>query len=75
MQVYTGKSLGQAPEKNQDTRMVLDMAEELHGHDITCDNFFSHHTPCKVVQTKGCNYLLVGYSGKNAVHICYIAVS
>ncbi len=43
MQVYTGKSPGQAPEKNQDTRVVLDMAEGLHGHDITCDLFFTSY--------------------------------
>ncbi len=55
MQVYTGKSPGQAPEKNQGMRVVLDMAEGLHGHYIICDLFFSHHTPCKVVQTKGWN--------------------
>ncbi len=43
MQVYIGKSPGQAPEKNQDTRVVLDMAEGLHGHDITCDIFFTSY--------------------------------
>ncbi|XP_038128076.1 piggyBac transposable element-derived protein 4-like [Cyprinodon tularosa] len=43
MQVYTGKSRGEAPEKNQGTRVVLDMAEGLHGHNITCDNFFTSY--------------------------------
>lgn len=43
MQVYTGKSPGQAPEKNQGMRVVLDMAEGLNGHNITCDNFFTSY--------------------------------
>ncbi len=43
MQVYTSKSSGEAPEKNQGTRVVLDMAEGLHGHNITCDNFFTSY--------------------------------
>ena len=41
MQVYTGKSPGEAPEKNQGMRVVLDMAKGLNGHNITCDNFFT----------------------------------
>ena len=40
MQVYTGKSPGEAPEKNQGMRVVLDMAKGLNGRNITCDNFF-----------------------------------
>ena len=43
MQVYTGKSPGEAPEKNQGMRVVLDMAEGLNGHNITCDNFFTSY--------------------------------
>ena len=39
MQVYTSKSPGEALEKNQGMRVVLDMAEGLNGHNITCDNF------------------------------------
>ena len=35
-----GKSPGEAPEKNQGTRVVPDMAEGLHGHNITHDSFF-----------------------------------
>ncbi len=70
MQVYTAKSPGQAPGKNQDMRVVLDMAEGLHANDITCDHFFSHHTPCKVVQTKGWNVPSGGLPiGENAGHI------
>ena len=40
MQVYTGKSRGGAPKKKHGKRVVLDKAEELSGHNITCDNFF-----------------------------------
>ncbi|XP_051982284.1 piggyBac transposable element-derived protein 4-like [Xyrauchen texanus] len=43
MQVYTGKSPGEAPEKNQGMRVVLDMAEGLNGHNITCNNFFTSY--------------------------------
>lgn len=41
--MYTGKSPGEAPEKNQGMRVVLDMAEGLNGHNITCDNFFTSY--------------------------------
>ncbi len=53
--MYTGKSHGEAPEKNQGMRVVLDMAEGLNGLNITCDIFCSHHTACKVMETKGWN--------------------
>ena len=43
MQVYTGKAVGGAPEKNQGSRVVLDMAHGLRGHNITCDNFFTNY--------------------------------
>ncbi|XP_036006053.1 piggyBac transposable element-derived protein 4-like [Fundulus heteroclitus] len=43
MQVYTGKPVGGAPEKNQGTRVVLDMAQGLRGQNITCDNFFTNY--------------------------------
>ncbi|XP_062409077.1 piggyBac transposable element-derived protein 4-like [Sardina pilchardus] len=43
MQVYTGKSQGGAPEKNQGKRVVLDMAKGLSGHNIACDNFFKSY--------------------------------
>nr|XP_023697146.1 piggyBac transposable element-derived protein 4-like [Paramormyrops kingsleyae] len=43
LQVYTGKRNGGAPEKNQGMRVVLDMAQGLSGHNITCDNFFTSH--------------------------------
>lgn len=41
--MYTGKSPGEAPEKNQGMRVVLDMAEGLSGHNITGDNFFTSY--------------------------------
>ncbi|XP_060786554.1 piggyBac transposable element-derived protein 3-like [Neoarius graeffei] len=43
MQVYTGKPVGGAPEKNQGARVVPDMAQGLRGHNITCDNFFTSY--------------------------------
>ena len=43
LQVYTGKRHGGAPEKNQGMRVVLDLAQGLSGHNITCDNFFTSH--------------------------------
>ncbi|XP_076608401.1 LOW QUALITY PROTEIN: uncharacterized protein LOC143333911 [Chaetodon auriga] len=41
--VYTGKPVGGAPEKNQGKRVVLDKAQGLRGHNITCDNFFTSY--------------------------------
>ncbi|XP_034390351.1 piggyBac transposable element-derived protein 4-like [Cyclopterus lumpus] len=43
LQVYTGKADGGRPEKNQGMRVVLDMAQGLSGHNITCDNFFTSY--------------------------------
>nr|XP_054600172.1 piggyBac transposable element-derived protein 4-like [Nothobranchius furzeri] len=43
MQVYTGKLPGEASEKNQGMRVVLQMSEGLQGHNITCDNFFTSY--------------------------------
>lgn len=43
MQVYTGKPVGGAPERNQGTRVMLDMAQGLRGHNITCDNVFTKY--------------------------------
>lgn len=40
-QVYTGKCPGEAPEKNQGMRVVLDLTHELRGQNVTCDNFFT----------------------------------
>ncbi|XP_033943723.1 piggyBac transposable element-derived protein 4-like [Pseudochaenichthys georgianus] len=45
LQVYTGKPVGGAPERNQGMRVVLDMAQGLRGHNITCDNFFTSYDP------------------------------
>lgn len=41
LQVYTGKAAGNPAEVNQGMRVVLEMAEGLQGHIITCDNFFT----------------------------------
>ncbi|KAM9770316.1 DNA polymerase delta subunit 4 isoform 1-T1 [Menidia menidia] len=43
LQVYTGKPNGGASDKNQGMRVVLDMSQELSGHNIACDNFFTSH--------------------------------
>lgn len=43
LQVYTGKPVGGAPERNQGMRVMLDMAQGLRGHNITCDNFFTSY--------------------------------
>ena len=43
LQVYTGKPVGGAPEKNQGMRVVQELTEGLSGHNITCDNFFTSH--------------------------------
>lgn len=43
MQVYIGKQVGGAPEKNQGTRVVLDMVQGFRGHNITCENFFTNY--------------------------------
>ncbi|XP_041811933.1 piggyBac transposable element-derived protein 4-like [Chelmon rostratus] len=43
MQIYTGKPEGGAAERNQGTRVVLEMSQGLSGHNITCDNFFTSY--------------------------------
>ncbi|KAL7399436.1 hypothetical protein ABVT39_024263 [Epinephelus coioides] len=43
MQVYTGKPQGGRPEKNQGTRVVLDLTRGLSGRNVTCDNFFTSY--------------------------------
>ncbi|KAJ8386982.1 hypothetical protein AAFF_G00161590 [Aldrovandia affinis] len=43
LQVYTGKPIGGAAERNQGMRVVLDMAQALRGHNITCDNFLTSY--------------------------------
>ena len=35
MQVYTGKPTSEGPEKNQGMRVVLDVTDELRGHNVT----------------------------------------
>ncbi|XP_029580542.1 piggyBac transposable element-derived protein 4-like, partial [Salmo trutta] len=47
MQVYTGKLTSGGLEKNQGTRVVLDVTDGLRGHNVTCDNFF---TSCELSQ-------------------------
>lgn len=42
-QVYTGKEKSAAPEKNQGTRVVLDLTKDLKGHNVTIDNFFTSY--------------------------------
>lgn len=42
-QIYTGNPEGGAVERNQGTRVVLNMTQGLSGHNITCDHF-SHYT-------------------------------
>ena len=44
MQVYIRKDDGSAPETNQDTRIVLDLAEDIDNscQNFTCDNFFTN---------------------------------
>ncbi|XP_053171655.1 piggyBac transposable element-derived protein 4-like [Scomber japonicus] len=43
MQVYTGKPIGGAVERNQGMRVVLDVTEGLRGRNVTCDNFFTSY--------------------------------
>ena len=65
MQVYTGKDAGSSLETNQDTRVVLDLVEDIEksGRNITCDNFFTNLTFArKLLQKK---LTLVGAMRKN----------
>ncbi|KAI5624538.1 dual specificity protein phosphatase 26 isoform X1, partial [Silurus asotus] len=39
-QIFTGKLDVGAPEKNWGTRLVLEIAHGLKGHNISCDDFF-----------------------------------
>jgi len=43
MQVYTGRPVGEAPERNQGKRVMLNMVQGLRGHIITCDNSFTSY--------------------------------
>lgn len=43
LQIYTGKQTGEASEKNQGQRVVLDLVKDLKGRNITCDNFFTNY--------------------------------
>uniref|UniRef100_A0A3Q3J2G5 PiggyBac transposable element-derived protein domain-containing protein n=1 Tax=Monopterus albus TaxID=43700 RepID=A0A3Q3J2G5_MONAL len=43
LQVYTGKLEGGVSERNQGMRVVLDLSQNLKGHNITCDNFFTSY--------------------------------
>lgn len=43
MQVYTGQPIGGAPVKNTGMWVVLNMAEVLRGHNLTCDNLFTSY--------------------------------
>uniref|UniRef100_A0A3Q3KRH5 PiggyBac transposable element-derived protein domain-containing protein n=1 Tax=Monopterus albus TaxID=43700 RepID=A0A3Q3KRH5_MONAL len=43
LQVYTGQPGGGVPERNQAMRVVLDLSQDLEGHNITCDNFFTSY--------------------------------
>jgi len=44
IQVYTGKDIGQAPEKKQGLRVVLDLCTAaLRGRNVTVDNFFASY--------------------------------
>ena len=42
--MYIRKDAGSAPETNQDSRIVLDLAEDIDNscRNITCDNFFTN---------------------------------
>lgn len=39
-----GSQMEEPLREKQGTRVVLDMPQGLSGHNITCDNFFLHHT-------------------------------
>ena len=41
LQVYTGKSATIQREKNQGMRVVLELTNDLEGHTVTTDNFFT----------------------------------
>ncbi|CAK6976223.1 piggyBac transposable element-derived protein 4-like [Scomber scombrus] len=43
MQVYTGKPIGGAVERNQGMRVVLDVTKGLTGRNVTCDNLFTSY--------------------------------
>ena len=65
MQVYTGKNAGSSRETNQDTRVVLDLLEDIGktGRIITCGNFFTNLLLArKLLQKK---LTLVGTMRKN----------
>ena len=69
MQVYTGKDAGSSRETNQDTRVVLDLVENIEktGRNITYDNFFTNPTLArKLFQTK---LTLVGTMRKNKLEL------
>ena len=65
MQVYIRKDAGSAPKTNQDTKVVLDWAEDIDNsfQNITCDNFFSNLLLVQKVLHK--NLTLIGTMRKS----------
>ena len=43
MQVYTGKPSGGGPERRESLRVVLNVTEGLHGHNVMCHNYFTSY--------------------------------
>ncbi|XP_027132677.1 piggyBac transposable element-derived protein 4, partial [Larimichthys crocea] len=58
MQVYTGRKPRGGSEKNQATRVVLDVTEGLTGRSITCDNFFTSYELAQRLLLENNNTLL-----------------
>ena len=65
MQVYIRKDAGSAPETNQETRIVLDLAEDIDNssRNFTCDNFFTNLSLVRKLLYK--NLLLIGTMRKS----------
>ena len=69
MQVYIRKDAGLAPETNQDTRIVLDLAEDIDNscQNITCDNFFTNLSLVRKLLHK--NLTLIGTMSETKLFI------
>lgn len=73
VQLYTGKTPGEAPEKNQGMRVVLDLTRELRGQNVTCDNFFTSYKLGQMLLKR--NLTMLGTVRKNKPELPVVEVN
>lgn len=65
--IYTGKVAGEAPERNQGRRAVLDLCQQLDGRNVTVDNFFTSYEQGQMLLIK--KNTMIGTIQKNKTSI------